>query len=209
MASRPESLKYKRNCEICGKQFSAYPSDRIRTCSQSCKNRLPRKNRKSADWSRIRQAWRGMKARCLKGGTPLGEKYYFGKVKVCREWMDFSSFYEWAISNGYSPTLEIDRIDPRGNYEPSNCRWATHTQQSHNFSKRKNARTSVFKGVSRHSSNCPWVAQIHENKKTFNLGSFKTELQAALAYDKEAYKRRGEFARVNFPERLAIRPRAA
>lgn len=39
-------------------------------------------------------------------------------------------FKEWALANGYEPGLTIDRIDPFGNYEPSNCRWITLQENS-------------------------------------------------------------------------------
>ena len=57
-------------------------------------------------------------------------------VKVCPEWNTFEPFFKWAIENGYKDTLTIDRINPYGNYEPSNCRWATTKEQAIN--KRKN-----------------------------------------------------------------------
>ena len=40
----------------------------------------------------------------------------------------------WAYANGYSDDLTLDRIDPRGNYEPSNCRWVTQKVQQNNRS---------------------------------------------------------------------------
>lgn len=54
------------------------------------------------------------------------------------------NFYTWAMWNGYDDTLTIDRIDNNGNYEPSNCRWATQKQQT-NYT-RKNM-LIIYNGV--------------------------------------------------------------
>lgn len=63
-------------------------------------------------------------------------------VKVCDEWHDFAVFRDWANSSGYDPDAPhgkctIDRIDPYGDYEPSNCRWVTMAEQARN--KRRNS----------------------------------------------------------------------
>lgn len=63
-------------------------------------------------------------------------RYSYAKkgIKVCEEWLDYETFKTWSLENGYSDDLSIDRIDNKGNYEPSNCRWATHTVQANNKS---------------------------------------------------------------------------
>lgn len=80
--------------------------------------------------SRIYGIWTDMIHRC----TNPKEKNYYGKgITVCEEWRsDFFNFYFWAIENGYTDKLTIDRIDSNRNYEPSNCRWATYKQQNNN-----------------------------------------------------------------------------
>lgn len=80
--------------------------------------------------SRIYGIWGGMKSRChIKSDS--GYKNYGAKgISVCAEWgSSFVKFNEWACDNGYEDYLTIDRINPKGNYEPSNCQWITQHEQ--------------------------------------------------------------------------------
>lgn len=84
--------------------------------------------------TRIYRIWKAMKNRCYNQNTRDYKKWYGSKgVSVCDEWRDnFVAFYNWSMKNGYNDNLSIDRIDPFGNYEPSNCRWADSKTQNQN-----------------------------------------------------------------------------
>lgn len=98
----------------------------------SCGCLQPTKGNKTLQ--RIKKIWHGMIDRCH-NPSRNGFKGYGAKgIFVCEEWRNnFYNFADWAIENGYKSGLTIDRFpNKNGNYEPSNCRWATVVQQANN-----------------------------------------------------------------------------
>lgn len=73
-----------------------------------------------------------MKSRCYRP-KDASYKYYGGRgIKVCDEWLNIENFEKWVKEHPYFEGATLDRINTDGDYEPSNCRWATMAEQDNN-----------------------------------------------------------------------------
>ena len=136
-------------CE-CGGTAVCINSNLTRGNSKSCgclitKVLIKRNTKHGMAKSRLYNAWVSMLERC-KTKTATSYRHYGGRgITVCKEWDcedGFLHFADWAMSNGYTNNLTLDRIDNNGNYCPENCRWVTHQRQMNNT--RRNVIVSAF-----------------------------------------------------------------
>ena len=122
-------------CLLCGKEkdivgysLSQGKTTKCRSCSTK---QWQEKEYSSKD--PVYVIYSGMKQRCYDKNNSHYYLYGGRGISVCDEWKtDFQAFAKWAYENGYQKGLSIDRIEVNGNYEPSNCRFITNSEQQRN-----------------------------------------------------------------------------
>lgn len=103
------------------------------SCGRKCPYCFESITRHGESSTRLYKILINMRQRCGNPKNPHYAEYGGRGITICDEWIsDFAAFREWALSNGYNDALTIDRIDPNGNYEPSNCRWLSLSKQQSN-----------------------------------------------------------------------------
>ncbi len=107
-------------------------------------------------------SWKSMLQRCYYPKHRHYARYGGAGIQVCEEWKTFANFYR---DMGPRPSAKhsIDRIDNSGDYEPGNCRWATHVEQHRN---RTDNRLLTFDG--RTQPLAAWAEELELNPYTLD-----------------------------------------
>lgn len=105
--------------------------------------------------TRFYKIWVGMRARCNNPNTDRYEHYGGRGITVCERWNSFEAFVEDMYPT-YKSGLTIERKDVNGNYEPTNCTWATSKQQANN---KQNTRYLTYQG--RTQSQLDWSKELN------------------------------------------------
>lgn len=113
--------------------------------------------------TRLYRIWRGMKERCERQTSKEYARYGGRGISICDQWHEYPRFRDWALANGYSETLTLDRIDNDGDYAPDNCRWATHREQANN---RGNNHKVSYNGETKNIAE--WARQFGIDLLAFN-----------------------------------------
>ncbi|WP_083266912.1 AP2 domain-containing protein [Mycolicibacterium porcinum] len=186
------------NCRNCNKEFSRPPSafkdNKAKFCSRECASismKRPDSQRNQPEYS----CWNNMMQRVYNPNRNLYE-YYGGRgIKVCPEWHKFENFKR-DMAPRPSRLHTLDRIDSDGDYEPSNCKWSTKSEQSINTRLFKNNK-SGYRGVFYDKRRRLWLANICVQMTKFHIGGYSTKEEAAWVYDQWALSLHGDIAHLN------------
>ncbi|MDR1687271.1 MAG: helix-turn-helix domain-containing protein [Clostridiales bacterium] len=134
------------------------------TRSCGCLRQGTKQGHKIRHEGRLYKIWKAMRTRITNPNTSCFE-YYGGRgIEICDEWTEsYEAFHDWAIDNGYSDALQIDRINVDKGYSPNNCRWVNAFVQMNNT--RRNHYIE-YNGEIRTVSE--WARELGINRTTLN-----------------------------------------
>jgi hypothetical protein len=127
-----ERFRWHCQCD-CGNSVEVLAQSLKRGATKSCGCMINSAKTKHGMYgTRLYRIWHGMKRRCNVEADEHYKNYGGRGISICNEWNEFEPFMEWALANGYSDKLTIDRINVDGDYCPENCRWVNSLVQQNN-----------------------------------------------------------------------------
>lgn len=176
------SIIIEKKCEFCEDNFliEKYKVNKGlgKFCSRKCSRRSKTGinvasykhggsigGKKSSEYN----VWQAMKSRCNNISDSQYRNYGGRGIKVCDRWLGIDGYTNFfkdlgkrpnAVDSNGKSLYSIDRIDVNGNYEPSNCRWATRVEQANNM---RTNRKILHKGENRTVSEWSSIFGIDKN----------------------------------------------
>lgn len=125
------STKWNCRCE-CGNSTRVVTVHLTSKRTRSCGCLRGRETRHGDSGCLEHVSWKAMRSRCLNPKNKAFKDYGGRGIKICARWLE--SYENFLADMGRRPSSKhsIHRIDNDGNYEPSNCKWATSLEQSDN-----------------------------------------------------------------------------
>ena len=180
--SKHGRIYWKCKCDcgnISSRNSSQLFAGKVRSCSRGSGHRM----------SRTRQygIWHSIIQRCCNNNNSNYVNYGNRGISVCDKWLTFEGFWE-DMKDGYDDTLSIERKDNNGNYEKSNCRWATMKEQANN------RRNTPFYTIDGEKMRADEIAEkynisIHALKHRLRRG-WDAKLAATTAVETKFHKKR-------------------
>lgn len=120
-------------CPICNAEIERMKHQgKVQETCPSCSRELHAQKVKTHGdrYSRLYRIWINIKVRIYNKNDSKYPLYGGRGITLCKEWHTYLEFKTWALTNGYTDELTIDRIDVNGNYEPANCKFITNKENA-------------------------------------------------------------------------------
>jgi len=148
----------------CGKKVNVHSSHLLTGHTQSCGCLHQEiRTKHGLHGGKLYYAWQSMIARCFNPKTKNYHNYGGRGITVCDRWKESIANFIFDMGIPDNKSLTLERINVNGNYEPSNCKWASMKDQQRN---KRNNNVIEFNGESLCMSE--WCEKLGLNKSTLN-----------------------------------------